>query len=320
MRLASALLATAILAATPAHAEVTAQTANGFAVSHTVAVSVDPDEAFAMLRTPAKWWAKDHTWTGNAENLYMDAQAGGCFCELIPNEATTESGAPQRTLRGSVQHMQIVYVDPGRLLRLSGALGPMQGEAMAGTLTITLAAVKGGTKLTFDYVVGGFSRIPIAQLAPAVDSVMGEQASRLAMALGPLVGGDKAAPLDKAPPAANDAAGGDVPTGSPAGQGSVSDLVTDLEPDAGMDADVGVSGGAEEMPESATLESATRAAAQSAMDAADAAAKDAEAAARNAGQAAPLAPKTRTKPGTRPISTRATSTSPRAKDDPESGR
>lgn len=319
MRLASALLAIAILAATPAHAEVTAQTDNGFAVSHTVAVSVGPEEAFAMLRTPAKWWAKEHTWTGNAENLYMDAQAGGCFCELIPNEATTESGAPQRTLRGSVQHMQIVYVDPGKLLRLSGALGPMQGEAMAGTLTITLAAVKGGTKLTFDYVVGGFSRIPVGQLAPAVDGVMGEQASRLAMALGPLVGGDKAAVLDNAPPEANNS-DGDVPADSPAGQGSVSDLVTDLAPDAGMDADAGVSDGAQAGPENAALENATRAAAQSAMEAADAAAKDAEAAAREAGRATPPAPKTRTKPGTRPISTRATSTSPRAKGDPESGR
>lgn len=228
MRTALALLSTFVLTATPAAAEVTAQTDNGFAVKHSVTVSVDPDEAFAMLRTPAKWWDKAHTWTGNSENLYMDAQAGGCFCELIPNEATTESGAPQRTLRGSVQHMQIVYVDPGKMLRLSGALGPLQGEAMAGTMTITLAPIKGGTRLTFEYVAGGFMRMPLAQIAPAVDGVIGAQASRLAMALGPLVnsgeGAKPAAPLEESE--------ADKPA-EPA-DSDMGNLVADLAPDDGV--------------------------------------------------------------------------------------
>lgn len=298
MRTVLAVLAFACLSATPAHAEVTARADNGFAVSQKVAVSVDPDQAFAMLRTPAKWWAKDHTWTGNAENLYMDAQAGGCFCELIPNEATSESGAPQRTLRGSVQHMQILYVDPGKLLRLSGALGPMQGEAMTGTLTVTLAAVKGGTKLTFDYVVGGFSRIPVDQLAPAVDAVMGEQASRLAMALGPLVGGEKAPALEDDTRAKAKPADSDEPPAEASGSGSVSELVTDLAPDA--ETDTGVISGADD-----TLESAARDAADAAMEAADAAARDAQAAAAKAGRTAAPAPKPLTRPGRR---------------DPETGR
>lgn len=227
MRSFSILLAVAALFAAPAHAEVTAQADNGFVVRHAVTVSVDPDAAFAMLRTPAKWWDKDHTWTGNADNLYMDAQAGGCFCELIPNEATTESGAPQRTLRGSVQHMQIVYVDPGNLLRLSGALGPLQAEAVTGTMTVTLKAIKGGTQLTFEYVVGGFMRMSPREIASGVDAVIGAQASRLAMALGPLVGaGDAPAALAEEPPKA--------PTGSAEpldDESSVSDLVTDLAPD-----------------------------------------------------------------------------------------
>lgn len=230
MRTVFAVLAVATLTTTPARAEVTAQSDNGFAVGHTVTVSVDPDAAFAMLRTPAKWWDKDHTWTGSAENLYMDAQAGGCFCELIPNEATTESGAPQRTLRGSVQHMQILYVDPGKLLRMSGALGPLQGEAMAGTMTIRLAAIKGGARLTFDYVAGGFMRMPQAEMASAVDAVIGAQASRLAMALGPLVGGGKG----EAPEVADDAADadkGDAGEGGGEGTGNVGSLVADLEPD-----------------------------------------------------------------------------------------
>jgi hypothetical protein len=226
MRTLSIVAAVAAFASVPAYAEVTAQADNGFAVRHTVTVSTDPDATFAMLRTPAKWWDKEHTWTGNSENLYMDAQAGGCFCELIPNEATTESGAPQRTLRGSVQHMQIVYVDPGNMLRLSGALGPLQAEAVTGTMTISLKPIKGGTRLTFDYVVGGFMRTPMREMAGGVDAVVGAQASRLAMALGPLVGaGDPPAePVKSAKQEAESTE--DAP-----GEGGVSDLVTDLAPD-----------------------------------------------------------------------------------------
>lgn len=236
MRTALAVLAFATLAAAPARAEVTAQSDNGFAVKHSVTVAVDPDAAFAMLRTPAKWWDKDHTWTGSADNLYMDAQAGGCFCELIPNEATTESGAPQRTLRGSVQHMQILYVDPGKLLRLSGALGPLQGEAMAGTMTVSLAPIKGGTRLTFEYVAGGFMRMPQGEMAPAVDGVIGAQASRLAMALGPLVGGGGAeSPATSEPEPESEPAPDTDPAADDAG-GSVSSLVADLEPDDAVSA------------------------------------------------------------------------------------
>jgi len=227
MRNALASLAFALAAIAPAQAEVVEQADNGFVVQHSLTVSTDPDATFAMLRTPAKWWDKDHTWTGNAENLYMDAQAGGCFCELIPNEATTESGAPQRTLRGSVQHMQITYVDPGRLLRLSGALGPLQSEALAGAMTFTLKPVKGGTRITMDYVVGGFMRMKTADIAPAVDKVLVAQLSRLAMALGPLVGaGDAADTADEKPEDSAPAIGDE-----PGSDSAVSALVSDLAPD-----------------------------------------------------------------------------------------
>jgi hypothetical protein len=291
MRLAFALLATVIVAATPAHAEVTAQSDNGFAVKHAVTVSVDPDAAFAMLRTPAKWWDKDHTWTGRADNLYMDAQAGGCFCELIPNEATTESGAPQRTLRGSVQHMQMVYVDPGKLLRLSGALGPLQGEAVTGTLTISLVPIKGGTRLTFEYVVGGFMRMPIGDIAPGVDSVIGAQASRLAMALGPLVGGGGAGkePMPKDKQA-------DAPEPDTSG---VAALVTDLEPDDTSDDSV----------TDGVTEDSVIAAEKAVRDEAE------EDVAAEPRKAADIAAPKRYKPGTRPL-TRP----PRNTDEEESGR
>ena len=304
MRLASAIFAAMLLAATPAQAEVTAKADNGFAVSHKVTVSVDPEAAFAMVRTPAKWWAKEHSWTGNSDNFYMDAQAGGCFCELIPNAATTESGAPQRTLRGSVQHMQILYVDPGRLLRLSGALGPLQSEAMTGTLTISFADIKGGTEMTFDYVVAGFMRTPVDQMAPVVDGMIGEQASRLAMALGPLVGGGgklKPKPEPKLEPKdvreAEPAEANDTPDAAETGdKDSVSNLVADLEPDED------VSGGAPEAM----------------LDAASASASD-RLVADVEPDAKPMA-KPRTKPGTRPLTRRAPSGEKASEPNPDTGR
>jgi hypothetical protein len=290
----AATLAATTLAATPARAEVVQQADNGFVVQASVTVATDPDSTFAMLRTPAKWWDKDHTWTGNAENLYMDAQAGGCFCELIPNEATTEGGAPQRTLRGSVQHMQILYVDPGRLLRLSGALGPLQSEAVTGAMTLTLKPVKGGTRITLDYVVGGFMRMKTGDIAPAVDKVLAAQLSRLGMALGPLVGAGDASETDDGAPsgkAAKDASD-EGASEEPAAPGGVSALVTDLAPDDEVSSGEAASPAPKEKP----------------------AAKPAPKPAPKPVAADPGAPK-RYKPGTRPLTRPA-----RAEDDEQEGR
>ena len=81
---------------------------------------------------------------------------------------------------GSVEHMHVVYADPQRgVLRMVGALGPLQGEGLHGTLTITLKPVEGGTRIEWDYVVGGYMRMKSEQIAPMVDKVLGEQLQRL---------------------------------------------------------------------------------------------------------------------------------------------
>ncbi len=63
---------------------------------------------------------------------------------------------------------------------MTGALGPLQSDAVTGVLTMTVEASGSGSKITWDYVVGGYSRTPFAQLAPLVDRVVGEQLARLA--------------------------------------------------------------------------------------------------------------------------------------------
>jgi hypothetical protein len=53
-----------------------------------------------------------HTFSGNAHNLSIEEKAMGCFCEKLPDG-------------GGVSHMEVVYFAPGKTLRLSGALGPL---------------------------------------------------------------------------------------------------------------------------------------------------------------------------------------------------
>jgi hypothetical protein len=63
-------------------------------------------------------------------------------------------------------------------------MGPLQSEALVGTLSIALEAVDGGTKISWDYVVSGYSRIDLLQIAPAVDRMHSEQLARLVARLG----------------------------------------------------------------------------------------------------------------------------------------
>ena len=87
---------------------------------------------------------------------------------------------------GSAEHMHVIFADPQRgLLRMAGALGPLQGEAVRGVLTITLTKTETGTRIDWEYVVGGYMRFQTAEIAPAVDQVLGEQLGRLAALLTP---------------------------------------------------------------------------------------------------------------------------------------
>jgi hypothetical protein len=167
------LIGLALLSA-PAAAEVTASSDAGFVSHNEATVTASPDVAFAALAKPGDWWNGEHSYSGDAKNMTLEPKAGGCFCEKI-----AEGG-------GSVEHMRVVYIDPhGRTLRLRGALGPLQGEALTGTLTMTVEPAGSGAKITFDYVVGGYARFSLKEFATPVDGVVAEQLNRLAALLGP---------------------------------------------------------------------------------------------------------------------------------------
>ena len=165
-----------------AQAEVAQSGPAGFSVRGAVQVSTSPEQAWAGLVQPAGYWNGAHSWSGDAANMTLEPVAGGCFCETLPANG------------GSVEHARVTYAAPDEMLRLRGSLGPLQAEALTGTLTVTLKPVDGGTEIAWEYVVGGHARFSLEQLAPVVDGVIGEQFGRLGDALGRLAPSTRTSP------------------------------------------------------------------------------------------------------------------------------
>jgi hypothetical protein len=165
---------------TAANAEVTNIADNGFTVQHQRVISGDNEAVWKAMIAPSRYWNSDHSWTGDAENFYLVPQAGGCFCELI----RTTSADNIKSSDGSVQHMRVIYAHNNKMLRMSGALGPLQGEAVTGTLTMLLQPQGDTTVVRFTYKVGGYMEFPLDEMAPAVDGVIGEQLARLSALFG----------------------------------------------------------------------------------------------------------------------------------------
>ena len=170
----------------PAAAEVIAKTETGFVSRNAVEVKADPAESWKALIAPNLWWSGEHTYSGVAANMYLDAQATGCFCEKLPAARDAAPGARG----GSIEHMRVIYAAPGKVLRMAGGLGPLQSEAVGGILTITLKPTVSGTRILWEYVVGGYMRYKTDEIAPLVDKVMNEQVARLAKHLGPAEAGE----------------------------------------------------------------------------------------------------------------------------------
>lgn len=160
------LIALVFVAANPAGAAVVETREGFFKTESVVLVDLSPAAAWrALIRVPA-WWDSAHTWSGAAGNLSLDPRAGRCFCERLSNG-------------GSVQHARVVFTQPGKVLRMDGALGPLQEMPVTGVLTFTLAPDGPGTRITMTYAVAGALSMEAAKLAPLVDQVMTGQLERL---------------------------------------------------------------------------------------------------------------------------------------------
>ncbi|WP_222616434.1 SRPBCC family protein [Undibacterium umbellatum] len=167
---ATALLGLSVLGA-PSMAEVVNISSNGFLVRHEVQLNIPPEEAYELLVNVGSWWNPSHTYTLNIKNLNIDARPGGCFCEKYPNG-------------GGVQHMSVVHAAPGKALRMTGALGPMQAHGLAGSMSWDFIAQKPAdnnqalSKLVLTYSVGGYMTGSFDKMAPMVNGMLGEQITR----------------------------------------------------------------------------------------------------------------------------------------------
>lgn len=170
MRRASLIAIAALAAAGAARAEVVDAQPNGFELRQTLQVAAAPDKLWAAIIDVGGWWASSHTYSGDARNLTLDPKPGGCWCEALPE-------SPQGG--GGVEHLRVVYAQPGQVLRLAGGLGPLQSTGGSGHLSFALKPQAGGTSLTVTYVFGGYVRGGFAALAAPVDAVLAQQTARL---------------------------------------------------------------------------------------------------------------------------------------------
>ncbi len=189
------LLAGSIFAQ-PARGAVVESGPAGFMAREEVVIQAAPDIVYdAVVKHVDSWWDPEHTYSQDAKNLSIDPMPGGCFCEKLPNG-------------GGVRHLTVEYVEPGKMIRFSGALGPLARGGLTGSLTFSFtpaddstaergsgkspgkdagsasekaAGKKAGrtTKFAATYSVGGYLEGGLEAIAPAVDSVLGDQIQRL---------------------------------------------------------------------------------------------------------------------------------------------
>lgn len=156
-------------------AEVKDASSTGFHVSHTIEVELGPEESYArFVKDFSTWYDASHSYSGEGKNLSLDFEKA-CFLEKLPDG-------------GFVRHMEIVYHQPGKMLRLTGGLGPLQGMGVAGALTFSFepnakegaeeTGEKHGTKVVMTYNVSGADFLQLNHVAAPVDQVLTSQLER----------------------------------------------------------------------------------------------------------------------------------------------
>lgn len=172
MNRALCLLLLAVTA--PVSAELSNVSETGFTSTHSIQSDAAPFVVYRTLTSHInQWWSPDHSLSGNAANLYLKVEPGGCFCEKLP-------------AGGNVEHLRLIQYDPGKLLRFDGALGPLQAMPVNGRMTWSIEPLAdSGSKVTFTYHVFGHTEGGLQVVAAAVDGVIGEQIQSLANRLDP---------------------------------------------------------------------------------------------------------------------------------------
>jgi len=147
--------------------EVMDSAGNGFSVKHSTVIAATRDEVYDVaVRRISEWWSSDHTISGDAGNLYIDAKPHGCFCERLGPDA-------------GLIHLALTFVNPGTMLRFTGGLGPLGLMGVSGNMTWEFEDHEDGMQLTLNYAVGGYLDGGLDAIAEAVDGVLVEQIENL---------------------------------------------------------------------------------------------------------------------------------------------
>lgn len=148
-------------------AAVTDAAPSGFTVRLEVEIAAGQDEVYdVVVGRINEWWSSDHTFSGDAANMYIEQKLGGCFCESFAED-------------GGVVHMLVTFLNRGRMVRLTGGLGPLGLMGVSGNMTWEFNSSEAGTLWVLTYAVGGYSASGLDKIAGPVDQTLAEQMQRL---------------------------------------------------------------------------------------------------------------------------------------------
>ncbi|MGA0544702.1 hypothetical protein ACO2Q1_05475 [Brevundimonas sp. VNH65] len=146
-----------------ASAEVVERGADHFVLRRAVALAGSGELAWRAVGDVGRWWDSAHTYSGDAANMSIQLEPGGCFCEANVNG-------------GVFEHGRVVEADPKTGVRLNAPLGPLKGRATQADLSIGWSGGDRGQDLVMSYVVRGPG---MGAFADGVDGVMTIQFDRL---------------------------------------------------------------------------------------------------------------------------------------------
>lgn len=151
-----------LLFADAVFAEVLDAAPTGFTVQHEMLIGEDRAVTWhAAVHEVGRWWSDDHTVSGSAARLTIDARPLGCFCENLGGN-------------DGIVHLTVTSISTNVMLRMSGALGPLGLMGVDGNMTWEFFDDVAGTRVRFTYAVGGHSPEGLDAIAAPVDRVIGE--------------------------------------------------------------------------------------------------------------------------------------------------
>ena len=146
--------------------QVISKSEHGFTIQIKQEANVDSKTAYQQFLKVNEWWNAEHTYFGKSENLFIEAKANGCFCEVEGDK--------------QVLHMIVSYVEPNKEIKMIGGLGPLQMMGVNGGMSwkfIDLGNNK--SKVIHHYQVSGAIDGGLDKIAPFVDQVQTIQVSAL---------------------------------------------------------------------------------------------------------------------------------------------